>query len=404
MSYNMLPHRGFHKEFVRIAIFLSFLFCVFSCGGSNNEENSGVIIDNDPGVIVDSGSNGKLAEFREVPIPVNVPVMIEYVTNSGIYLKGTSESSEKTFIIKGVGQLSGSDSWVQAVIDDFVYDFAPSNVYGEREREINFYWVSSDKWGRYSANGGSPSFEVENDMHISRVAAGGIEGIATPRPWVIAGGIGNYNRGIQYVYQDDGEYTSSQVASDYFSKAADTQVYRNSDGILISDPKSPTLYIGTCNKIDIYEPDRFVSSHSIQTKDDLSCIRQMIFYEGKVWFSHGGKVYLYHNVGIGISEEVAQVDVLFSSPVHNALPGRFCIYGGEIFLPDGTAKRISDGRVRNWIRSGELTPMQTVDEAMIKGWLGSGMYCSPDASGPIIYTQPNNLSSVIVVFPLAPDL
>lgn len=388
-----------NSKFLYPIVFGSML-ALTACGGESSNQQV-----NKQSVSESAGSPqetlGKIASYHQTPIPQhtaesNHSEMI--ATNSGLYMSD-HRSSKETTILKVEGNPIFSNAWIKATIPGFVWDFVPSNVYSEKSREMSFYFVSTERWGTYSVNSSTPSFDVENDMYISRVVAGGQNGIFTPRPWVIAGGMGNYNRDDQYLYQDDGVYTASKKASDYFAKPASQQYDVSYQSLLLSDPENPKLFVGSCKTIEIYTSEKREKSINLPN-DEFSCITQMLWYDGKLWFAYGKNIYRYNDGLSGTLEKVATLQGLVGeNTISHYLSGRFCINGGEIFLADGTAIRISDRRKRDWVSTGKLTPSQSVEVAILKGNIGAGIYCSPNNSSGIIYLAVLD-DKLTTIFPL----
>lgn len=168
-------------------------------------------------------------------------------------------------------------------------------------------------------------------MYISRVAAGGQSGVIAPRPWVIAGGTGNYNRDYQYVWQDDGGYTGSRLSSDYFGQKADYAEVGGVD-VMVSHPTDPRLFVASGNVLRIYSPSALESTETVPISgSSYGWITDMRWHDGYLWFAVENKV----------------------------------------------------------VYSGTLTLEQEIKGQILAATLSGGIYCSPENSAAIVYAAPS---------------
>jgi hypothetical protein len=340
------------------------------------------------------GSGGSVAGYDEAGIPgfnaatTNVTNFV--VTNRGLYLW----ASEFETGVDTVHKLHGNpifNDWSSTPMSGGISGFAPSNVYSERDREVNFYWHQGGvdaMWGKYVANTGDIGFDMPDDIGISTVAAGGTSGVIAPRPWVIAQGLGNHNSDYQYVFQDDGQYTALRKTSDYFSQPAGTELVGGIAGaLLLAHPTDGTLFVGAGNKLHVYSASGRQSTVEL-VEDGFSSITDMFWHDNTLWFAYGGTIYRRTSAG-AVSAFTQLTGLAGALGFHNA--GTFCINGGDILTSDGLAKRISDGAVRSWLSKGTLNATQQMQAALLEATVaGSGIFCSPNNLARAIYTP--NLS------------
>jgi hypothetical protein len=237
------------------------------------------------------------------------------------------------------------------------------------------------------------SYETEDDVGVHTVAAGGREGIATTRPWVIASGGAFTNNDEQYVYQDDGQYTGNNPpkASDHFSARADNVSLRGGVDAVLAHPTDPTLFVAYGNELSTYSSSQLLAKEPLPSPlSAADVVRDMVWVDGSLWFSYGSR--FFQRTGPGAFREVARL----SNDLAMMLPGRFCMKSGEVFGADGIATRVSDGRTRNYIYKGNLTGQQQVDGPMLAATLSGGVFCnaygSAEAGGIVtLYALPSVL-------------
>lgn len=333
-----------------------------------------------------------LASFVEAPLPVSARAVGSFVaTNRGLYMN-TVVADNSTRILKLHGSPTFND-WstvrIQAAIAPS--HFAPRNVYSEGEREVTFYWSGVDptpgrgmRWGLYTANAGGVSIDIPDDLGIANVAAGGTDGIIATRAWVR---LANGN-----IHQEDGVYTAANTASDRFGDPPLASPPGTVAPLvsMLAHPSEPLLFFGSGDTLAVYGRTAIQSATQLPATTDLLPFSDFTWYDGQLWFAYGNKVYRRSSTGDLVI--VAEMP----SDISGYPSGRFCIQGSEVLFADGSAVRISDGRKRSWLYTGELSPEQANQAATLRAKLGAGVYCSPAAQG--VYAP--TLQSVVMIFPV----
>lgn len=354
--------------------------CGGGAGGDDSESSGG-----------DGGAGtgaGAVATVTSAAIPGYVDgesnALVIGASNRGLYVNHTKPDGT-TSIDKLHGAAIFND-WSSAAFSYLLQDAAIANIYAEQDREVSFYWaggpLGGKRWGLYTANTGTPALEIEDNMSISRVAAGGREGVITPQPWIVANGAGNINSDYQYLYQADGTASAGTFrTSDYFGTPADTDVIGNV-GVLLSHPTDPRMFVAAGNTLRVYAPTALESTETLPVDGFMDSISDLVWYDGRLYIGAGNKVF--RRDGPGSFQQVAESD--FS---RFGLPGAFCIKAGEILTTDGMATRISDGAKRNYIYRGELSAEQQAEGAILAASLSPGIYCSPDNTSATIYAAPS---------------
>ncbi|MEJ6021441.1 DUF4214 domain-containing protein [Ramlibacter sp. PS4R-6] len=335
-----------------------------------------------------SGSSGSagVATYDEASIPgydmASTSLTGFVATNRGLYMQALD--GDAAHILKLHGNPIFND-WTSVPFADGIYSYAPLNVYTEADRQVSFYWNRrgvESRWGLYTANTGStPGFDVEDNMSISLVAAGGTSGVIAPRPWVVAG----FNSDLQSLYQDDGAYTSVRKTSDYFGTAAagSDQVANLSSAILVAHPTDGTVFVGLGNKLRVFSASGLQSTATLPGD---SAISDMFWHDNVLYIGYGAKVY--KRTAAGAVSEFAQLTGIAATLAELfPAPGRFCLNGGDVITADGMARRISDGYTRSWLSSGTLTTQQQQELAIVQSQVaGAGVWCSPNNLARVVYT------------------
>ena len=388
------------KTIVCIALGAAVTLLAACGGGSGGGGGTGATVEagGDGGGGGGSGAQGgAVATVDTAPIPGYQDgdnVLPIGASNNGFYMQ-VNAADDTSRVVKVHGNPFFND-WSTAAPSGFVNSIAIANVYTERDREFGFYYAGTDDsltrfWGSYTANTGGVSYETEDDFGVHMVAAGGTSGIAATRPWVIAAGMRFPNNDEQYVYQDDGQYTANNpaVSSDHFSTRADNTSLVGGVDAMLAHPTDGTLFVGYRNELRTY------SSSKLLTREQLPAgltgsIGDMVWVDNTLWFSHGDR--FYQRTAPGSFREVARL----SNGAGAMLAGRFCMKSGEVFGADGTATRVTDGRTRNYIYKGSLTPQQQASGPVLAATLSSGVFCNPhgaaEAGGIVtIYALPSPL-------------
>jgi len=343
------------------------------------------------------GTGHGAATYAEASIPgydVSVTNVVDYVvTNRGLYM--LDSGGERILKLHGSPTFN---RWSTASFAGGIWSYAPTNVYSEREDEVSFYYAAgawnAPVWGLYAANTGNvPGFEVEDDIGISLVAAAGTGTVPSSRPWVVARGKDNHNSDYQYLWQDDGSYTSVRKASDYFGTPAGTDTVAASS--LLTHPTDGTVFMASGNRLSVYSADGRASTIELAGGSWVSMITDMTWHDGNLWFAYANKIYKRSSSGtVAFFTEITGMAAMMDF----GLPGRFCLNGGDVITPDGLATRISDGAVRGWISSGTLSPDQQVQSMLMSAQVaGSGVYCSPNNLARAIYV-PNHLEGKVRMY------
>lgn len=369
-----------------LSLFLSIMISLTGCGGSASDV-PGI----DIGIDDDDFGSGEVASVDEGQIPgyqSGSSVSGLVATSNGLYMHMIDASGATILKLHGNPIF---DNWSSASFP-VVYDFAPVNPYNEQEDEISFYWASGDEWGLYTANTGTPGFTEQDDISIQRVAAGGREGVITPRPWVVASD-NPHNLGSYYwLYQDDGQYSAGSNASNKFSTPAGSHTFTDASGlVLLAHPADPHLFVGDGDVLYVFSASGIESSVQLVTDTDFQFINQFLWHDGELWIGFGNKIL--RRADDGTIYEFAEIGS--AGFMGGILPGRFCINGGEVFTVDGEAISIANGSVRSWVSRGELSATQQTEAAILVATLSGGIYCSPDTLASVVYTLSTTAPGVV---------
>lgn len=304
-------------------------------------------------------------------------------TNRGLYFK-VLHPDDSGSVFKLHGLPGFVNSWTSAKFPS-VSAFAVSNPYSEPERGFAFYWHGWSgasppvrRYGFYVANSNLPGYEWEDDIAISAIAAGGVNGTLTPQPWVIANGFSNINSDMQYVFQQDPGANSLSKTSGLFRIKAE-EAYRGLGGNkMLSHPENPELYVADGDVLHVYSSSAL--KKSIAFPSSLFGIQTLLWAENALWIGHADGVYR-----MGDNYQPVKFTQLQSfNPASQALGGSFCIQNGEIMTSDGMAMNTTFKTIRSWLSTGTLSPTQQVEAGMLRAYLAPGIYCS-DRSIRIVY-------------------
>jgi hypothetical protein len=225
------------------------------------------------------------------------------------------------------------------------------------------------------------------------VAAGATSGTISTRPWVVARGKGNINNDYQYLFQDDGQYTSVRKASDYFGASAGSETI--SAWTMQAHPTDGTMAVASRTRLSIYGSSGRQWSVELTGGTAASAITDLTWHDGYLWFAFANRVY--RRASNGTITPMAEITGM-AAMLDWGLPGRFCLNGGDVIGVDGRATRISDGAVRGWISNGTLSADQQMQAMLMSAQVaGSGVYCSPNNLARAIYV-PNHLEGKIRMY------
>ncbi len=379
-----------------------------ACGGS--EGSDPVTIGNpSPTPTASASGSGQVASVDVGTIPVASGDIVQNykVTNAGLYMSVSyADTNKPNGIIKLRGTPAFSDAWYTAVpisaSGSFVEDYAPSNVYSETRTGIGFYWSGYTpenggkiRWGLHTANTGSPStFAEENSFGyfgVKRVASGARSGVAASRPWIQWYQPTTVGNNGYKIYQDDGQYTSANTIADRFGTEA-TPALAGTANIMISHPDKGELYVGSGNVLAVYTATGRTQSWTLPGSGSII---DMMWVDGTLYFSQGGKIY--KTTGSSTVTSFADTSAVGSAG------GSFCISRGEIFLPNGDAINLQTNAKRNWFKKGTLSTSQSTAAQEIEFALlsSAGIYCSSYAPATTLYVPSASGKTVHVITPIA---
>lgn len=354
-------------------------------------------------------AQGQVASVAMGTIPVGAADIVTdfKVTNAGLYTLVTYDAANKpNAIIKLRGTPAFSDAWYTATPvtanGSFVSDYAPSNVYAETREGISFYWGGrtsegggKDRWGIHVANTGDISTYAEQaafgNYGVEMVASGARNGVAASRPWVqryIPTSIGNSGYSV---YQDDGQYVKVNDLDDRFGTAA-TPALTGSADIMLSHPDKGELFVGVGNVLHVYGATTRLRGWSFP---ESGAITDMMWVNGTLYLSQGSRIW--KTDGTSAPTSVASIGATLG------VPGRFCISGGEAFLPNGEAIDLNTLTRRSWVKKGTLTTAlstqaQQLEIAVLSG---AGIYCSSYATGTVLYVPSQMDRTVRAITPVS---
>ncbi len=354
-------------------------------------------------------TTGQVASVATGTIPIGATDIVTdfKATNAGLYMKVTYAADGKpNAIIKLRGTPAFSDAWYIATPvtanGSFVSDYAPSNPYSETREGISIYWGGrtsegggKDRWGIHVANTGDISTYAEQAAFgyygIQRVASGARSGVAAARPWVqryIPTTIGNSGYSV---YQDDGQYTKPNDIEDRFGTAATPPLTGTAD-IMLSHPDKGELFVGVGNALHVYSATVRLRGW---TFPESGAITDMMWVNGTLYLSQGSRIW--KTDGSAAPTSIASIGASLG------VPGRFCISGGEAFLPNGEAIDLTTNTRRSWLKKGTLTTAQASEaqQLEIAVLAGAGVYCSSYATGTVIYVPSQMDRTVRAITPVA---
>lgn len=335
----------------------------------------------DIGIAPPASTGGSVANVREGFILDTPGAMATgfVATATGLYMN-VSSGEWNTIAKLHHGDVGMLNAWSSAAFD-YVGSWAVADVDNDPAGAMSFYWVGKSKsapnkmsYGLYTANTGAPGSEVEDDIGIAAVAAGGHSGISTSRPWVIANGAFNPNSDNRYVFQEAARQSGARLTSNLFSTPADKQPRKFNGYLMLSHPSDPKLFVGDGNVLRIYESGALVDNIAFPAEPMIG-IHTLLWAGDSLWIGYGDKIYRRTNDGqlsLFMSVQAPAGPVMMS-----AVGGSFCIQGGEVYTVDGTRKNVFTGAVSNWISRGTLTQDQTLKATLLRATMTT-IYCHPD--------------------------
>lgn len=306
-------------------------------------------------------------------------------TNRGLYFQVEWRDDRPGSVVKLEGNPAQPGSWIVTtphnVAGAIVDRFAPANTISEGAREVAYYWSSSsfpdpNRWGRYTQNSGGVSFSVRKDVNMRVVTGGAVNGTVAPRPWIVSfitGGTEGYAPS-----QDDGAYSNTNLASDYFSTYASPR-FPEEPTIAVPHPRDPHLYIAAGSKLYVYSSDRQISASSFPSGALLQSFSDLVWNGEELFIGYGDKIYRRD-----INGRITEFTTLPLGVFSPGQSGRFCVTGGEVYLTNGTAINISTGQQRDWIARGSLSDSQQMAALVLRSSL-TQIFCSPNATSPEIF-------------------
>ena len=335
-----------------------------------------------------------------------------HATNRGIYaLLDPPVADGASVVVKLHGDPADAGAW--SVVEPEVippgtvafgpppvHAIAPVDAYAESDRAFDFYWLSTDAWGRYTA-GVAP---VRNRRGAAIDPVSGLDtrpfmiasgGSTAGRSWYVSQRQNRTDAGYSFgVYQDDGAYTGAGTIEDRFSTPASPPL-QTRPNIVVAHPTEPLLYIAAGNAIYVYDRDKAVRSFAFPAPA-VQGFTDLAWAQGDLYVSYNSDVW---KLAANSAEPVPFTPLPANSP---KTQGRFCIAGGELYLTDGEAVDLQTKLRRNWIKQGALSASQSEVADMLLQTLGRGIYCSPAKAQPEVYTTVLNADSRFTVRRIIP--
>lgn len=340
------------------------------------------------GIAPPISTGGRVASVREGYI-LDTPGYgaINFVaTATGLYMQVDGDGEWSTIAKLHHGAVGMLNSWSRAEFADVIGSWAVSSVDNDPSNAMSFYWVGETKsapdktsYGLYSANTGVPSSEVEDDIRIKAVAAGGNSGISTSRPWVIAHGpVGaNVSFDHNFVFQEAGRQSGARLTSNLFNTPADKEPRIFNGYRMLAHPGEPTLFVGDGNVLRIYDSESLVENVTLPA-EPMVAIHTLLWADDSLWIGYGDKIYRRTKEGqVSLFMTIQSPLGPMAGPMMSGTGGSFCIQGGQVYTVDGTRKSIFWGTVSNWISSGTLTQDQNLKATLLRASLTT-IYCHPN--------------------------